>query len=232
MKNDVKVSSPLEQFKRCDDFFLIDNTNKFAKISNAENGLKFKLYEKKEDETLWITCETALDDCGLIGSECKNNYDCQKAVDFCYIYFVSSNRKAYCHLYDLKKNIGYGENVIKHLVEQWRNSIRYVRSVCVFYSSEIEKIYFGVVAETYDEAGVARLLNDCEQQEDDIDNSRIPVMIKDNVRKNFRHNPGMLSILKLFVQKKFSFENQIYDFCCFKSANKEYYMNFLNGVLS
>lgn len=41
----------------------------------------------------------------------------------------------------------------------------------------------------------------------------------------------MLPILKLFVQKKFFFDGQNYDFKSFLCTNHKYQMNFVNGIL-
>ncbi len=226
---EVKVKGP-SQFEKENSCFVVDKKNTLAKITDAENECLFKICEKN-GQILWVSCKTGPDDCGLMGKECKNNYDCRKAVDFFYTYFITKEKEAICHLYDVKETIGHGVDVIKHLVEQWRDSIRYVRSVCSFYSVNIQRIFLGVVADEYDNLAVARLLTDCQKKECELINSRMPNMIKNHVRKNSRDVPGILPILELFVQRKISFDGQNYDFKSFLCENKEYKMNFVNGIL-
>lgn len=229
MMLEVKAKGPL-QFGKENSCFIVDKKNTLAKITDAENECLFKFCEKN-GQVLCVSCKTRPDDCGLIGNECKNNYDCPKAVDFFYTYFLTKDGEAICHLYDVKESIGYGADVIKHLVEQWRDSIKFARSVCAYYSVGIQSFFLGVVADKYDDQGVTKLLADYKQTRRDLDNPVIPSIIKNNLRKNFRDVPGMLPILNLFVQKKFFFDGQNYGFKSFLCANHEYRMNFVNGIL-
>ena len=227
---EVKVDPLSKVFLLQNDCCLIDKKNTLAKTSESENGLKLKLFEENEDETLWIQCVTKRDDCGLIGCECKNNYDCRKAVDFCYIYFSVANDSAVCHLYDIKKTVAKVD-VIKHLVEQWCNSIRYAKSVCAYYNTNIQSLFLGVVTELFDEECIRRTIAEYVSLEGNVEGSRVPSMVKNNMKKNFRYIPRMRSILELFVQKKMSLDSEIYDFRCFNCENKEYHMIFTNGIL-
>lgn len=227
---EVNVDPLSKVFYSENDYCLIDKKNTLAKTTEFENNLKLKLFEEKEEETLWIECITKQGDCGLIGCECKNNYDCQKAVDFCYIYFSVEEDSSICHLYDLKKTVAQ-VNVIKHLVEQWRNSIRYAKSVCAYYSTNIQSFFLGVVTELFDEDCIRRNIAEYVSHERNVESSRIPSMVKNNVKKNFRYIPGMRSILELFVQKKIAFDREVYDFRCYNCENKEYHMFFSNGIL-
>ena len=229
MMLEVKAKGPV-QFAKENSCFIVDKKNTLAKITDAENDSLFKICEKN-GQVLCVSCKTRPNDCGLMGNECKVNYDCPKAVDFFYTYFSTDDDEAICHLYDVKESIGYGPHVIKHLVEQWRDSIRFARSVCACYSVNIQRIFLGVVADKYDNQEVAKLLADYQKTERDLDNPLIPDMIKNNLRKNYRYVPGMLPILNLFVQKKFFFDGQNYDFKSFLCTDHEYRMNFVNGIL-
>ena len=226
---EVNVPRSKDVFKLENGYYHIDKKNVLAKITSDENALKYKLYESDAEQTLWIQIETHPKDCGLIGSECCNRYDCQKAVDFYYISFFWGRNKAICNICDLKKTIGNGVEVIQHLVNQWVNSIRYVRSVCAFYSTSIESIILSVVAKVYNEDGIKRFVEEYSAAEKDIDQATIPSFIQNSSKKNIRYIPGMLPILKLFVQKQVSFEGQIYDFHCIESCSGEYSMKYVNG---
>lgn len=229
--SEVNVPRSTDAFKLENNFYLINKKNVLAKITSNENAVKYKLYEKDAEQTLWIEIDTNPSDCGLIGSECNNRYDCQKAVDFYYICFFVSRDKAVCSICDLKKSIGNGVEVIQHLVDQWINSIRYVRSVCAFYSAEIESIFLSVVTRNYNEEGINRFISEYSNVEKNIDQANIPSFIQNSVKRNTRYIPGMLSILKSFVQKKIFFEKQFYDFRCIESADGEYTMKFASGIL-
>lgn len=218
-------------FKSENDFYLVNQKNVLTKVTSKENGLKLKLYEKDAQQTLWLTFDTEFSDCGLFGSECCNRYDCQKAVDFCYMYICSKDKKALCYICDLKKTVGNGVEVIQHLVEQWMYSIRYVKSVCAFYSVNIESFFLSVVLTTYNEDGIRRFIEYYSNVERNINQSKVPSFIQNKTKKNIRYIPGMLSILERFFRREILFEDQIYQFKPYVSADGEYSMNFVKGIL-
>ncbi|OWV18740.1 hypothetical protein B7990_05560 [Fibrobacter sp. UWB4] len=213
------------------DFYLVNQKNVLTKITDKENCLKFKLYEKEAQQTLLLTFETDSTDCGLFGSECCNRYDCQKAVDFCYMYIVSKDKKAFCYICDLKKTVGNGVEVIQHLVEQWMSSIRYVKSVCAYYFVNIERIFLSVVSTMYNEDGIKRFIEEYTNAEQNINQSKVPTFIQNKAKKNIRYIPGMLPVLERFFRREILFENQIYQFEPYVSAGGEYSMSFVNGIL-
>lgn len=225
----VNAKSPLKLFEYDGDCFLLKKKNTFAKITNIENGSVFKLCE--DGETLFVTCETDPADCGLIGHECQVNYESQKVIDFCYIYFSCCSDSAYCHLYDLKETVGNGVEVVQHLVNQWKDSIRFVKSTCSFYSVSSQIIFLGFVTETYNEDGISRFIEEYREYENDLVRYSMPSMITNLTKKNHRYILGMLPILELFLQKKIYFEGQVYDFKCYVSSDNEYKMKFVNGLL-
>ena len=127
--------------------------------------------------------------------------------------------------------MGNGVEVIQHLVEQWMYSIRYVKSVCAFYSVNIESFFLSVVSTTYNEDGIRRFVEYYSNVEQNINQSKVPSFIQNKTKKNIRYIPGMLPILERFFRREILFEDQIYQFKPYVSADGEYSMNFVKGIL-
>lgn len=209
--------------------YKIKKKNTFIKLTKDDNELTFFLVEEQEEETLFITTKMQDEQCALIGSECCNNYDCQKAIDFFYFHFFEKDDKARCYLYDLKKTVGTGIDVIKHLVAQWANSIRYTWSVLAYYNVEKYDILLGFVTEKYDEDALKRIINDYEDQEKEFDSTNIPSFIVKKNKVSHRYEPGLCDILKHFLQGKFLYQDFEYKIKHHQSQDKQYHLTFVDG---
>lgn len=132
------------------EFILKPNSPKL--IDKANNEHVAHIYEKDTQEHLYIYSTFDDDSSAMIANEfCLNFIKSSKKVDFSYYYFSEDN-KVTVYLYDMKKTFTEVD-VILHLIEQWKNSIR-TAQYCIDELKDYEKeceisadIYIGVITE-------------------------------------------------------------------------------------
>lgn len=216
--------------KDSENFFDICKKNTPSKITSTEDSYALLFSEPNMGEKVFVEHKININDSVLAGNECKNNYDCPKSADIMYFYFFSQSDKASSYLFDLKKTVGTGVEVIEHLVDQWINAIRYSWSVLAYYHVKSSSIYLGFITERYDEKALSRIIqsekNELKRQSD------VPSVIGGLQRKRTRSIPKIITILENFFSKKLVYEGKSYNINCFLfNEEKRCTLKFNEGAL-
>ncbi len=217
-------------------FTLQKNQPKMIDKDNNEHIARID--EEKEGETIFIHSKFDDNSSAMIGNEfCLNFLKNSQKTDFSYYYF-SEDKKVIVYLYDMKKTFA-GIDVIIHLIEQWKSSIRTARyCISELQSYELSTIYIGVITED----------NDCKRREQEIksimeqeiepimevkkNSDRMPSFIQSQYRADNSDKIKKAKILEGFLDGKITILGNTYEYNIITfDDNKECHMCFHNGIL-
>ena len=155
MINNLRAK-PLKQKEIPDNniFELLKNNPK--QINKSNNIHIAHIFESNENENLYVHSQFNDDAFAIICNEFFLNFiENSKKVDCSYYYFAEDN-KVKIYLYDMKKTFS-GIDMIIHLVEQWKQSIKTAQT-CVIQLDDyyVDTIQLGIITENNDVDGRIR----------------------------------------------------------------------------
>ena len=155
MINNLRAK-PLKQKEIPDNniFELLKNNPK--QINKSNNIHIAHIFESNENENLYVHSQFNDDVFAIICNEFFLTFiENSKKVDCSYYYFAEDN-KVKIYLYDMKKTFS-GIDMIIHLVEQWKQSIKTAQA-CVIQLDDyyVDTIQLGIITENNDVDGRIR----------------------------------------------------------------------------
>lgn len=202
---------PIRQSDRFGNFFVIKNKQGYVANKN-DNKKILKLYEKRENETIYIENEFVEDEFCLVGHELAPTYlsDAEK-VDFLYIFFQPRKKSAYVFIYEMKKSIGKCEKTILHMFSQCTASIKFALSIVDSMNDYVRvQKSVGVFTENWDDRALNEMIKTKENQ---IKTTKSGFLQKKLCAQN-SITKSQLNILKKIASRKFVFDNEELPFDC------------------
>ena len=175
-------------------------TNNPKQIDKSNNEHIAHIFESKENEDLYVHSQFNDNAFAMICNEFFLNFiENSKRVDFSYYYFAEDN-KVKIYLYDMKKTFS-GIDMIIHLVEQWKQSIKTAQA-CVVQLDDyyIDTIQLGIITENDDVDGRIRDLEPILHPEPT--SSSVPVFIAHKHMANTADVIAKSKLLKGFDEGK------------------------------
>lgn len=123
------------------------------------------------------------------------------------------NQKGIWYLLDVKADIG-GEDVIFHLMEQWKCAYQYLRNSVLNYVSPIEfSDNLGIVTRNFDEQRVKKAIEQKENVIDDCDGKAIKSIAEAKKRKDNIKLKQEVKYLSDFLDRKFYYKDSLESRC-------------------
>lgn len=212
------------------DSMLVLKKNTLKRLKCRNNNHIMRIDEEKENETLFIHSTLLNNEEVIIGNEFSLNFiENPKKVDLTYI-FLSQDHKAIIYLYDMKKTLA-GQDVILHLIEQWRSSIDDAE-YCIKKLEEYElvEIRLGVITEN----------NDTDRRKRELESLLTPtkstpatpsfMVAKHSL--NIAHKIPLINILSAFLKGKVTLNGHTYEYDIRNFIDKKHDMYFTSGTLN
>ena len=223
-------AKPVKEKDLKDNIFELKNNTPMQ--INKENNLHVAhIHEENEDEDCFIYSQFCDKSFAMICKEFYLNFQKNpKRVDFSYYYFSEDNT-AIVYLYDMKKTLA-GNDVIFHLIEQWKSSIcdaKYCVKKTEYHKLEDFNIHIGVITEN----------NDTERRKNELQSILYPESLPD-VLPSFVKSQHMADtadqiakakILSDFDKGKVTIDGFTYYYDVRTFVAKKHNMYFNNGLL-
>ena len=228
MINNLRAK-PLKQKEISNNNIFELSTNNPKQIDKSNNVHIAHIFEIKENEELYIHSQFNDNAFAIICNEFFLNFiEKSKRVDFSYYYFSEDN-KVKIYLYDMKKTFS-GIDMIIHLVEQWKQSIKTAQA-CVVQLDDyyIDTIQLGIITENNDVDGRIRDLEPILHLE--TVSSNISSFIASKRKANTSDIIAKSKLLKGFDEGKVTINGCSYEYDVRLFDNRTYHMYFNDGVL-
>ena len=140
----------------------------------------------------------------------KNGHN---VIDITALLMDEKNDKGIWYLLDVKKDVG-GEDVIFHLMEQWKYSYQYLRNSVLNYVSSITfSDNLGVITRNFDEQRIRKAIASKEQVIHDCDVKAIPSIAQAKKRNDNIKLKQEMKYLSDFLDRKFFYKDNLESRC-------------------
>ncbi len=212
------------------DSMLVLKKNKLKWLERRNNNHIIRIDEENENETLFIHSTLSNNEDVIIGNEFSLDFiKDPKKVDLTYI-FLSQDHKAIVYLYDMKKTLA-GQEVILHLIDQWRSSIDEAE-YCVkkLEDYELVEIRLGVITENNDTERRKRELKSLLTPPKDI--PKLPSFVAAKHSSYTASKIPIIEKLSDFLQGKVTLYGHTYEYDIRNFIDKKHDMYFISGTLN
>lgn len=214
-----------------DRFFIIKNGCGYL-LTKDDNDKNLKIYEEKENETVYIEKILKENDYSLVGHELKPSFlgNDAKRADFFFIFFQPKTKHAFVYIYEIKKSIGNSDTIILDMLLQCSASMKFAEFLV-----ESQEIYcnlsknIGVFTENLNKNALDNLVAMKERQ---IKKTVSGFLGKKQSAQGCI-SKEKLNILKNFVAEKVVINGEImkFDFREMSKNSHSYSVKIENGVM-
>lgn len=139
--------------------------------------------------------------------------DGQNVIDITALLVDQTNQKGIWYLLDVKKDVG-GEDVIFHLMEQWKCSYQYLRNSVLNYVSEIVFLgNLGVVTRNFDEERVKKTIKSKENEINSCEEKKVRSIAGAKKRNDNIKLKQEVKYLSDFIDRKFYYKDSLEHKC-------------------